>query len=443
MDLAISVKKMRTTLILLLLLLLLEGYECFSSSSSSTSTAGGKNSFSNEKLKASLNRPKVSRDHLHHQQEKAAILVGATNTSTSNTTAGEKIINEMPLKASTYDDDDDISDHHYLSTTSTLALNDEDKEEDLQYESVMLSKLVRNYATFLEKTKNYTTTSSSITSTTSDKGEPDKLMVNNNKAAQGEEAGRRKSRPNIIENDIATDMEENLFRLGLRWDVFPHKKWSNNTIYYIINAKDYAQREQQLIKSAIQSFQFLSCLKFKTWDGDPDKDYLHFQNSKARPGCWSYIGKRGGEQILSLRPPDEKSCHCLCNVGRVLHEMMHALGFYHEHTRPDRDNYIEIIEENVKRGKNKNFQKKTLDTTTVDFDYDYNSIMHYGPLFFSKDKRSKKTTIVPLSQSAKIGQRNMLSKTDCMKVNQAFGCFDPMKDWNNKKIQILCGLLGY
>ena len=114
----------------------------------------------------------------------------------------------MPLKTSTYDDDDDISDHHYLSTTSTLALNDEDKEEDLQYESVMLSKLVRNYATFLEKTKNYTTTSSSITSTTSDKGEPDKLMVNNNKAAQGEEAGRRKSRPNIIENDIATDMEE-------------------------------------------------------------------------------------------------------------------------------------------------------------------------------------------------------------------------------------------
>ena len=34
---------------------------------------------------------------------------------------------------------------------------------------------------------------------------------------------------------------QNLFRLGLRWDVFPHKKWSNNTIYYVINAKDYGK----------------------------------------------------------------------------------------------------------------------------------------------------------------------------------------------------------
>lgn len=271
-------------------------------------------------------------------------------------------------------------------------------------------------------------------------GEPDKSIKRNEAAEQP---------PTIIEEDIATDLEENLFRLKLRWDIFPAKRWINNTIYYRISSEDYGRREVGLIESAIKTVQFLTCLQFKPWDGDAQKDYLHFMNSTARPGCWSYIGRRGGEQILSLRPPDEKSCHCLCNLGRILHELMHALGFYHEHTRPDRDKYILIRENNVKKGKLKNFEKKTFDTTSADFDYDYNSIMHYGPLFFSKDKRQRKSTIVPLSnegkpkENIKIGQRTMLSKVDCMKLNQAFGCFDKQQDWQNMKIQALCGVLGY
>lgn len=146
---------------------------------------------------------------------------------------------------------------------------------------------------------------------------------------------------------------------------------------------------------------------------------------------------------MSLRPPDGDSCHCLCDIGRVLHEMMHALGFYHEHTRPDRDNYIKIVESNVRKGKLNNFQKKTFDTTSTEFDYDYNSIMHYGQYFFSKNKKRMKTTIEPLTTGARIGQRAMLSKVDCMKVNHAFGCFDKQDSWKNSKIQILCATLGY
>lgn len=246
----------------------------------------------------------------------------------------------------------------------------------------------------------------------------------------------------MIEGDIAVDAdEENQFRLGIRFDVYPEKRWSNNTIAFKISS-EYGPREVSLIRSALKTFQFMSCLRFVDWDGRSE-DYLYIHHSKERPGCWSYIGRRGGRQELSLRPPDGDGCHCLCDVGRPLHEMMHALGFYHEHTRPDRDDYITILRENVRKGKWGNFDKRTPETTSADFAYDYGSIMHYGPYFFSKSKKRKKTTILPKKPGTKIGQRSMLSKVDCMKLNQKFGCFKEGDTWHNEKIRVICGMMGF
>lgn len=63
------------------------------------------------------------------------------------------------------------------------------------------------------------------------------------------------------------------------------------------------------------------------------------------------MGKFGGAQILSLEPPDEKGPNCLENEGRAIHELMHALGIFHEHSRADRDMYINIHYENIIPGK--------------------------------------------------------------------------------------------
>ena len=52
-------------------------------------------------------------------------------------------------------------------------------------------------------------------------------------------------------------------------------------------------------------------------------------------GCFSWVGLRGqGRQQLNLQPG---SPGCLNRgKGTAEHEMLHALGTYHEQSRPDR-----------------------------------------------------------------------------------------------------------
>lgn len=51
------------------------------------------------------------------------------------------------------------------------------------------------------------------------------------------------------------------------------------------------------------------------------------------------------------QPINLQSPGCTVKVGTIIHEMMHALGFFHEQNRPDRDDYVYINWNNVKPGK--------------------------------------------------------------------------------------------
>lgn len=74
-----------------------------------------------------------------------------------------------------------------------------------------------------------------------------------------------------------------------------------------------------------------------------DTDYISIVNTNT--GCWSSVGRIGGKQELNLQSPS-----CTSRVGTPIHELMHAAGFLHEQNRAERDDFVSIAWQNIKRG---------------------------------------------------------------------------------------------
>ncbi len=127
-------------------------------------------------------------------------------------------------------------------------------------------------------------------------------------------------------------------------------------------------------------------------------DYVTF---RPATGCSSEIGKIGGQQFINLDTD--------CSTGNTIHEMIHALGIFHEQSRCDRDTYVKINIENVVSGKEGNFDKECANATDHGA-YNEGSIMHYGPFFFSSNDLP---TIESLrDRDDEMGQRDSITVTD-------------------------------
>ncbi|XP_054471768.1 hatching enzyme 1.2 [Anoplopoma fimbria] len=173
---------------------------------------------------------------------------------------------------------------------------------------------------------------------------------------------------------------------------------------------DYSEMEIKLIKKGMEGVQKGTCVRFVPWTHQ--RDYVDIQ---PKSGCWSFLGARGGRQTVSLQSPG-----CL-NVGVISHEFMHALGFVHEQSRFDRDNYVTIMWPNIWRDRVRNFEK--FKTDNMDLPYDYSSIMHFGMYAYSQDGEP---TIIPKNskniKDIKLGQASTLSRIDRMKINKLYKC---------------------
>ncbi|XP_047475462.1 uncharacterized protein LOC125029551 [Penaeus chinensis] len=174
--------------------------------------------------------------------------------------------------------------------------------------------------------------------------------------------------------------------------------------------------DRQIVKAALAHWENHTCLRFQAAN---DTNFPHLQFRKLS-GCRSGVGIEGtGGQNISIGDNCNK-------LGIVVHEVGHAVGFYHEIRRPDRDEHVVVNEKNILKDERFNFYK--LHWLDVSIKYDLSSVMHYNTLEWSANERTTVATKDPMLQGL-IGMWKRetyvgLSHRDKLLANTIYGCLD-------------------
>ena len=199
-------------------------------------------------------------------------------------------------------------------------------------------------------------------------------------------------------------------------------------MYYQIRS-DVPSTTVSKINQALKVWTDASNVKFVNEKG-PDGAYVHFYPGG---GCSSYVGKVGGAQLLSVGSN--------CSVGNVIHEIAHALGFWHEQSRADRDKFVKIHYENIKPGYEHNFKTYTqmrMDGQELSAELDFGSIMMYPSSSFSKDGQP---TITKIDGSHYFTQRRGPSDMDIAAMKMLYPDTQPEEEgYINGRLYFLLNL---
>ncbi|XP_069136266.1 meprin A subunit beta-like [Argopecten irradians] len=200
-----------------------------------------------------------------------------------------------------------------------------------------------------------------------------------------------------------------------------YKLWEHETVVYqistLIDDSQHAVIEQAMkeIQNDVKTDEGY-CVSFEKKEGAfrDRSDFLFITEATDGMCKTSNVGMVGGRQKLYLTDD--------CMYKReIMSLLLVTLGLYHEHQRPDRDQYIEVHMDNVQDVARSHFEKiPSSDTDLLGYPYDFDSITHYSPYAFAKDPRLP--TITANVSDVSFGNKRMLSYHDVLKLQTLYIC---------------------
>lgn len=177
-------------------------------------------------------------------------------------------------------------------------------------------------------------------------------------------------------------------------------RWPYGVVYYNIN-RGIANQEKFL--EAMKEWETKTDIVFL--ERTDQENYIEFMPDAN--SNYSYLGMIGGRQEIHICDRG--------NVGTVIHEIGHAMGLIHEHSRPNRDSYVKINWDNIVPDKKYAFEIHSRCISTEGFDF--NSVMLYPPYAFSINQQP---TITREDGSLYTVQRSYLSDEDVEVISKMY-----------------------
>ncbi len=212
-------------------------------------------------------------------------------------------------------------------------------------------------------------------------------------------------------------------------------KFEDNKFYYKIN-ESYSQKQKNEIEDQIIEFHntmIRENINLEFIERTNESVYVEFKDRGL--GCSSQYGYQPQSQMYINLASD-----CLSQEV-IHHEIMHRLGFMHEHQRPDRDNYIIVLEDNFDfEGFDENTFSHPLPAFTaasniarITDEYDFMSIMHYRNRAFSKNGEPVFNRKVRDPEHGLTVGGYVLSRLDLQVLREIYGTTPPNEERQLKK----------